>query len=94
MPLDHGTISGSDHGCAAVPDSNSQAAQCRHLFSKQAPHPAGSLPFFKKFRGLESNQRLPGSEPGATTNSSCPGMKLGEKDLNLHNLVQSQAAYR
>ncbi len=51
----------------------------------------------KKFRGLESNQRPPGSEPGATTSSSCPGMFLtefGEKDLNLHNLVQSQAAYR
>src|SRR6476659_6102882 len=28
----------------------------------------------KKFRGLESNQRPPGSEPGATTSSSYPGM--------------------
>jgi hypothetical protein len=50
-----------------------------------------------KFRGLESNQRPPGSEPGATTSSSCPGMfviEFGEKDLNLHSLIQSQAAYR
>jgi hypothetical protein len=50
-----------------------------------------------QFRELESNQRLPGSEPGVTTSSNCPGIKLiklGEKDLNLHNLVQSQAAYR
>ena len=51
----------------------------------------------KKLRELESNQRPPGSEPGATTSSSYPGIKffkLGEKDLNLHNLGQSQAAYR
>src|SRR6266576_1868861 len=27
-----------------------------------------------KFRGLESNQRLPGSEPGVTTSSNCPGL--------------------
>jgi hypothetical protein len=27
------------------PDSNSQAAFSRHLFSRQVPHPAGSLPF-------------------------------------------------
>ena len=27
-----------------------------------------------KFRGLESNQRPPGSEPGVTTSSDCPGM--------------------
>ena len=26
-----------------------------------------------KFRGLESNQRTPGSGPGVTTNSNCPG---------------------
>ena len=58
----------------------------------------------KKFRELESNQRPPGSEPGVTTGSNCPGSfvlhdttspsKFGEKDLNLHRLVQSQAAYR
>ena len=57
----------------------------------------------KKFRGLESNQRLPGSEPGVTTSSNCPGScvlgtqpsrpKFGEKDLNLHNLLQRQVAY-
>jgi hypothetical protein len=38
-----------------------------------------------------------GSEPSVTSNSNCPGIELhqlGEKDLNLHNLVQSQAAYR
>ena len=38
----------------------------------------GSVVFLKpdraKFRGLESNQRLPGSEPGATTSSSYPGI--------------------
>ena len=52
----------------------------------------------QKFRGLESNQRPPGSEPGVTTGSNCPGsnlfLQLGEKELNLHLLVQSQAAYR
>jgi hypothetical protein len=29
-----------------------------------------------KFRGLESNQRPPGSEPGVTTSSNCPGSYL------------------
>ena len=51
----------------------------------------------KKLRELESNQRPPGSEPGATTSSSYPGMcfrEFGEKESNLHSLVQSQAAYR
>ena len=64
-----------------------------------------SVLHFEKFRGLESNQWPPGSEPGVTTNSNYPGSrflgrhscecrKFGEKDLNLHHLVQSQAAYR
>ncbi len=51
----------------------------------------------KKLRELESNQRPPGSEPGATTSSSYPGIRsvqFGEIDSNYHNLVQSQAAYR
>ena len=52
-----------------------------------------------KFRGLESNQRPPGSEPGVTTSSNCPGIglhkrhaslglvhiQIGEQDLNLHH---------
>jgi hypothetical protein len=53
---------------------------CRHLFSRQAPDPAGSLPSIdgsclvsSQFRGLESNQRPPRSERGVTTNSNCPG---------------------
>ena len=29
-----------------------------------------------QFRGLESNQRPPGSEPGVTTSSNCPGSHL------------------
>ena len=50
-----------------------------------------------KFRGLESNQRPPRSEPGVTTSSNCPGSiihtrKFGEEDSNLHRLVQSQAS--
>ena len=32
-----------------------------------------------KFRGLESNQRPPGSEPGVTTSSNCPGSVLSIK---------------
>jgi hypothetical protein len=32
-----------------------------------------SMSMSDKFRGLESNQRPPGSEPGITTNSNCPG---------------------
>ena len=61
-----------------------------------------------QFRGLESNQRPPGSEPGVTTSSNCPGSHLherhaplalvrgqiGEQDLNLHRRVQSPAACR
>ena len=50
----------------------------RHLFSRQAPHPAGWLPsslrYRTQFRGLESNQRPPRSECGVTTNSNCPGV--------------------
>ena len=52
---------------------------------------------FEKLRELESNQRRPGSEPGATTSSSYPGVcfaEFGEKESNLHSLIQSQAAYR
>ena len=51
-----------------------------------------------KFRGLESNQRPPGSEPGVTTNSNCPGVfnffQFGEEGSNLRLLIQSQEAYR
>jgi hypothetical protein len=56
-----------------------------------------------KLRGLESNQRPPGSGPGVTTNSDCPGSafigthltnsKFGEEGSNLRRLVQSQEAY-
>ena len=45
----------------------------RRLFSRQAPHSAGCLPLANKLRGLESNQRPPGSEPGVTTSSNYPG---------------------
>jgi hypothetical protein len=54
-----------------------------------------------QLRGLESNQRPPGSEPGVTTSSNCPAVmshrestKFGEKDSNLHRLLQRQEAYR
>jgi hypothetical protein len=90
----------ADHGCAAVPGLE--------LTSGSSPPPvfktgssSGRITSVrvaqKKLRELESNQRPPGSEPGATTGSSCPGIRffqLGEKDLNLHSLVQSQAACR
>ena len=51
----------------------------RHLFSRQAPDPAGWLPSVvtissPKFRGLESNQRPPRSERGVTTSSNYPGV--------------------
>lgn len=62
------------------------------------PQPSSSL----SLGGL-----VAGSEPGVTTDSNCPGSdvlddtmtrptqpKFGEQDLNLHILVQSQAAYR
>ena len=49
----------------------------RHLFSRQVPDPAGSLPVLTpQFRGLESNQRPPRSERGVTTNRNCPGVFL------------------
>ena len=55
----------------------------RHLFSRQAPDPAGWLPTVHfvpfrsvQFRGLESNQRPPRSERGVTTSSNCPGGKV------------------
>jgi hypothetical protein len=75
------------------------------------PHPCPSpkgrggivLGLFKKFRGVESNHRPPGSGPGVTTSSNYPGSfsiqdthcrkRLGEEDSNLRFLVQSQAAY-
>ena len=50
----------------------------RHLFSRQAPDPAGWLPTSRshtsQFRGLESNQRPPRSERGVATNSNYPGV--------------------
>jgi hypothetical protein len=36
-----------------------------------------------KFRGLESNQRPPGSEPGVTTSSNCPGSRLHKRHAPL-----------
>src|SRR4051812_3167629 len=51
----------------------------RHLFSRQAPHPAGWLPC-AEFRGLESNQRPPRSGRGVTTSSTCPGVREGGFD--------------
>jgi hypothetical protein len=36
-----------------------------------------------KFRGLESNQRPPGSEPGVTTSSNCPGSHLHKRHAAL-----------
>ena len=63
--------------------------------------------FILQFRGLESNQRPSGSEPDVTTNSNCPGVfatfdtrcrvqvrKFGEKESNLHSLLQRQVADR
>jgi hypothetical protein len=58
-----------------------------------------------QLRGLESNQRPPSSELGVTTSSNCPAVssflwrttrstKFGEKDSNLHRLLQRQEAYR
>jgi hypothetical protein len=59
---------------------------------------------FLELRGLESNQRPPGSEPGVATSSNHPAVlsairdspsvkRFGEKESNLHGLLQRQAAY-
>ena len=46
----------------------------RRPCSRRAPDPAGWLPSFGQFRGQGSNLRPPGSEPGVTTSSNCPGI--------------------
>ena len=57
-----------------------------------------------KLRGLESNQRPPGSEPGVATSSNHPAVfsalkdssiakRFGEEESNLRRLVQRRAAY-
>ena len=93
-PLGHGTAllidhlnAEADHGVPRCPDSNSQAAHRRHLFSRQAPHPAGSLPFVSVAGvGVEPTSRrseclvLPLDDPAVVDLR-----KLVEKDLNLHS---------
>jgi hypothetical protein len=87
-------------------DSNPQVAHATGCFQDSVLIRPDD--FRCKLRGLESNQRPPGSEPGVTTSSNCPGSfcfnndtsmlfgfaKLGEKESNLHLLLQRQAAYR
>ncbi len=58
----------------------------------------------EKLRGLESNQRPPGSEPGVAYQQQPPrsvsipdsriAERFGEEDSNLRRLLQRQAAYR
>ena len=55
-------------------DSNPQAALCRHLFSRQAPHPVGWLPFIK-LRRLESNRAPPRSGGPKTFRASHPTVR-------------------
>jgi hypothetical protein len=87
---------GGDQRCASVPDSNSQAARAATCFQDRLLIRPDDLHMPKKFRGLESNQRPPGSEPGVTTSSNCPGVvkDFGKEDSNLHRLIQSQEACR
>ena len=68
--MDHGPVKAEGEGLEPP------SGPCRHLFSRQVPHPAGCLPLANKLRGLESNQRPPGSEPGVTTSSNYPGSLL------------------
>ncbi len=51
-------------------DSNPQTAKPSPVFRTGSS--SGRMASVK-LRGLESNQRPPGSEPGVTTNSNCPG---------------------
>ena len=51
-------------------DSNPQTAKPSPVFKTGSS--SGRMASVK-FRGLESNQRTPGSGPGVTTNSNCPG---------------------
>ena len=81
-------------------DSNPQTARPSPVFGTGSS--SGRMASVK-LRGLESNQRPPGSEPGVTTNSNYPGSlsavtrfvqgKFGEEGSNLRLLVQGQEAY-
>jgi hypothetical protein len=44
----------------------------------------------EQFRGLESNQRPPGSEPGVTTSSNCPGITFPSLRHTFLRAVRSQ----
>jgi hypothetical protein len=97
-PACHAGVFLLDHDPRRKPwDSNPQAALHRHLFSRQAPHPAGWLPLLctkgcggwnrtnmKTFRTSRPTVRRPRIEL----------RKLGEEDLNLRHLVQGQEACR
>ena len=59
---------------------------------------------FRRLRGLESNQRPLASKASVAASGNRPGLfafltflqaaRFGEKESNLHCLIQSQAAYR
>ncbi len=89
MPLDHGTVFHAVDSPRVALGFSVCGADVLLLDDE---------PNLSKFRGLESNQRPPGSEPGVTTNSSCPGVlirfQFGEEGSNLRLLIQSQEAYR
>src|SRR4051795_10846899 len=70
-------------------DSNPRAARGSHLFSRQAPHPAGWLPSsggWTRTSGLRIQSAA--SLPPATA------PEFGKEDSNPHLLIQSQGAYR
>ena len=75
LPITPGTYSGQRKPW----DSNPQAARAATCFQDRLPGTArrvvaaGWLPLIYRLRGLESNQRPPGSEPGVTTSSNYPG---------------------
>ena len=67
LPLDHGTIHFGAEAVGLEPTSGYHPPPVFKTGSSSGRMTSIEL------RGLESNQRPPGSEPGVTTSSNCPG---------------------
>ncbi len=55
------------------------------------PHSEFRIPHWQKLRGVESNHRPPGSEPGVTTSSNCPGRVMTFSSSFLSSSTPSRA---
>src|SRR3954452_2491817 len=70
-------------------DSTPRAAPGRHLFSRQAPHPAGWLP---SSGGWNRTSGLRVQSAASLQAATAP--EFGKEDSNLHPVIQSQETYR